>query len=88
MNEIEIDPRTAAVVIAVVNGIGAVLKRIPEVPNRFIPLILAAAGSVGMCMLTSWSQPNVINGIGLALAAVGIHQSTKLRKEYEPTKTP
>ena len=60
--------------------LGAYLKnKVPEFPNRFIPLLLTAVALVGVLWLNSWAftPENVLAGICSAALAVYLHQNAK-----------
>ncbi len=74
MQEINLNLAVAALVVGILNALGAALKAIPWVANHYIPFFLAVAGAIAYPAIEGWSGLNVILGIGLALGAVGVHQ--------------
>lgn len=71
-------------VMAICLGIGYVIKHsLDFVPNKYIPLIMAILGVVINVWLNFWEfTPEILlGGIASGLAATGVHQVYKIRKE-------
>lgn len=59
----------------VLNGLGAAIKRIPQIPDYSIPFVLSVAGGIGHCAIeSSWTGASAVNGIAIGLASVGLNQ--------------
>lgn len=72
------------IVMAICLGIGYVIKHsLDFVPNKYIPLIIAVLGVVINVWLNFWAfTPEILlGGIASGLAATGVHQVYKIRKE-------
>ena len=73
-----------AIVMAICLGIGYVIKHsLDFIPNKYIPLIMAVLGVVINVWLNFWGfTPEILlGGIASGLAATGVHQVYKTRKE-------
>ena len=79
---------TADVVLLVValNALGFVLKRIPALPNAWIPTVLAAAGVLGYQGMDGWGVKEALIGVVAAAAAIGGHRLVKDWFDKEPVK--
>ncbi len=92
MKEIQLNIAVAALVLSVLNALGAALKAVPWVANHYIPFILAVSGAVAYPAIEGWNTLNVMLGIGLALGAVGVHQvfqqGASIKKELPISKPP
>lgn len=75
MKEIAINPLTAGLVLALLNALGACLKRIPRFENHYIPFALGLVGALAYAALEGWTGANVVVGLAVALGAVGAHQT-------------
>ena len=53
----------ALVLIPVLNILGMILKTLEKIPDKFIPLILLAAGILGSIALMGVSADSVIQGV-------------------------
>ena len=72
------------IVMAICLGIGYVIKHsLDFVSNKYIPLIMAVLGVVINVWLNFWAfSPEILlGGIASGLAATGVHQVSKIRKE-------
>lgn len=87
MNDLQINPTVAATAIAILNLIGGFLKASPLIETRFVPLILCASGPVIVCLFDGWSRGNALLGVGVALSAIGVHQ-TALKNFEKPAGEP
>ena len=56
------------------NLLGVLIKAVPEIPNRFIPHILAGVGAVCESFRVGLSFDSVTNGAIMGAASVGLHQ--------------
>lgn len=99
MNDINsITGATPAVALMIVlNGLGFILKAIPQIPNKIIPLILFVVGGGVYPFIGNYHAAErlpapllVVYGCGIALAAVGLFESgrTLLLKDSTPTPPP
>lgn len=70
----------ALVLIPVLNILGMILKTLEKIPDKFIPLILLAAGILGSIALTGLSADSVIQGVLVTGAAVYGNQVVKQLK--------
>jgi hypothetical protein len=75
VKDIQLNLAVAGLVIGVLNTLGAALKAIPWFQNHYIPFALSAFGGVMYPAIEGWTGLNVVLGIGLALGAVGLHQT-------------
>lgn len=76
------DPAKAAIVVAVLLGMGRLLKTIPPIPNTYIPGILFLLGIVAYPVAASvYTGEAFFIGAGAGLAAVGLHQNFVQAKE-------
>lgn len=87
MNDLHINATVAATAIATLNLIGGFLKASPLIETRYVPLILCASGPVLVCLFDGWSRGNALLGVGVALSAIGVHQ-TALKNFEKPTVEP
>lgn len=71
----------ALVLIPVLNIIGMILKTLEKIPDKFIPLILLAAGILGSIALMGVSADSVIQGVLVTGAAVYDNQVVKQLKK-------
>ncbi|HAQ29305.1 MAG TPA: holin [Ruminococcaceae bacterium] len=71
----------ALVLIPVLNIIGMILKTLEKIPDKFIPLILLAAGILGSIALMGVSADSVIQGVLVTGAAVYGNQVVKQLKK-------
>lgn len=71
----------ALVLIPVLNILGMILKTLEKIPDKFIPLILLAAGILGSIALTGLSADSVIQGVLVTGAAVYGNQVVKQLKK-------
>ena len=67
----------ALIFIPVLNILGAILKAIQVIPNKFIPLILLVFGVGGALALLGFQWTSVVQGILVTGAAVYGHQMVK-----------
>lgn len=70
----------ALVLIPVLNILGMILKTLEKIPDKFIPLILLAAGILGSIALMGVSADSVIQGVLVTGAAVYGNQVVKQLK--------
>lgn len=75
METIPINPAHLALMTIILNFLGATVKTIPQIPNQFIPLILASVGCLVNCALAGWTGQNAVMGFAAAILAVGGHQT-------------
>lgn len=71
----------ALVLIPVLNILGMILKTFEKIPDKFIPLILLAAGILGSIALMGVSADSVIQGVLVTGAAVYGNQVVKQLKK-------
>ena len=71
----------ALVLIPVLNILGMILKTLEKIPDKFIPLILLAAGILGSIVLMGVSADSVIQGVLVTGAAVYGNQVVKQLKK-------
>lgn len=71
----------ALVLIPVLNILGMILKTLEKIPDKFIPLILLAAGILGSIALMGVSADSVIQGVLVTGAAVYGNQVVKQLKK-------
>lgn len=71
----------ALVLIPVLNILGMILKTLEKIPDKFIPLILLAAGILGSIALMGVSADSVIQGVLVTGAAVYGNQMVKQLKK-------
>lgn len=72
----------AVALMIVLNGLGFILKAIPQIPNKLIPLVLFLLGAAVYPTIgnyhaathTPWPLMSVY-GAGIALAAIGLFES-------------
>ena len=92
MKEIQLNVAVAALVLSVLNALGAALKATPGFKNHYIPFVLAVLGGVAYPAIEGWSAINVMLGLGLALGAVGVHQvfqqGASIKNELPISKPP
>jgi hypothetical protein len=66
--------------VAVLNALGAALKRVPFAPDWCIPFVLAVAG-----VALAWAtDTDMIEGAMHGLTAVGVHQLIHQAHERDP----
>ena len=70
----------ALVLIPVLNILGMILKTLEKIPDKFIPLIILAAGILGSIALMGVSADSVIQGVLVTGAAVYGNQVVKQLK--------
>lgn len=73
----------ALILIPVLNVLGMLLKTLPKLPDKYIPLILLAFGVTGTLLLSGLSVDAVIQGILVTGAAVYGNQVVKQLKKEE-----
>lgn len=71
----------ALILIPVLNILGMILKTLEKIPDKFIPLILLAAGILGSIALMGVSADSVIQGVLVTGAAVYGNQVAKQLKK-------
>lgn len=71
----------ALVLIPVLNILGMILKTLEKIPDKFIPLILLAAGILWSIALMGVSADSVIQGVLVTGAAVYGNQVVKQLKK-------
>jgi ABC-type uncharacterized transport system permease subunit len=71
----------SAPIPALLLGLGAVLKRIPWVPDYLIPLILLVMGGLIHGAMFKWDMNQIIVGCSLGLSAVGLNQLFRQTRE-------
>lgn len=71
----------ALILIPVLNILGMILKTLEKIPDKFIPLILLAAGILGSIALMGVSADSVIQGVLVTGAAVYGNQVVKQLKK-------
>lgn len=71
----------ALVLIPVLNILGMILKTLEKIPDKFIPLILLAAGILGSIALMGVSADSVIQGVLVTGVAVYGNQVVKQLKK-------
>lgn len=77
----------AAVLVAVLNCLGAALKAHTGFPNQWIPLVLICAG-VGACgLFVGWHADSAIMGAVAGLTAIGAHKTFQNSAEILKPKT-
>lgn len=65
-------------IVPALNVVGIVLKHsIPQLSNKYIPLILMSLGIIATCGLSGLSVVNVIQGILVSSSAIGLHSVAK-----------
>lgn len=62
-------------------GIGAMAKQARAFPDRYIPVLVAAAGAVIVPALSGWTAANVVAGLNAGLAATGMNQAYRQTKK-------
>lgn len=82
---VSINPAHYALLVLVLNGLGAALKAIPAVKNELIPVLLAGFGGLAHGFLAGWTPVGVLVGVAAGFAAVGGHQ---LLKSMKPDQIP
>lgn len=72
----------AVALMIVLNGLGFILKAIPQIPNKVIPLILFVVGGAVYPFIGNYEAATklpapllVVYGCGIALAAIGLFES-------------
>jgi len=73
----------ALILIPVLNILGMALKSAEKLPDKYIPLILLAAGIAGAVSLMGLSADSVIQGVLVTGAAVYGNQLTKQLSKTE-----
>lgn len=71
----------ALILIPVLNIIGMMLKNIPKLPDKYIPLILLAFGMLGTMALVGFTVDGAIQGILVTGTAVYGNQVVKQLKK-------
>lgn len=73
----------ALVLVPVLWVIGSILKGIPNIPDWLIPIALLILGIAGGLFVVGFNVAGVLQGILVAGAAVGLHQTVKqAKKQY------
>ncbi len=80
---IELITENALVLIPVLNIIGAIIKDIEKIPDKFIPLILSGFGVLGAIAIMGLSLESVVQGILVTGTAVYGNQIVKQLKKKE-----
>lgn len=79
---IEFITENALLLIPVLNIIGAIIKEIEKIPDKYIPLILLFFGILGAIAILGLSPESVVQGIFVTGTAVYGNQVVKqLKKE-------
>ncbi len=73
----------ALVLIPVLNVIGAIIKDIEKIPDKYIPLILLGFGVLGSVAVLGISPESVVQGVLVTGAAVYGNQVVKQLKKKE-----
>ena len=73
----------ALILVPVLLIIGAIIKGVEVIPNKFIPLLLLPFGIVGAMALGGWTIDSAIQGVLVAGAAVYGDQIVKQLKKDE-----
>lgn len=85
MNDLLINPGSAAIVGGLLNVVGKGLKTVPFVNNEWIPFLLCATGAIFYCALEGITRGNAGIGLITGLSAVGAHQAVKMGAEIVQT---
>lgn len=73
----------ALMLIPVLNIIGAIIKNIEKVPDKYIPLILLGFGILGSVAILGISPESVVQGVLVTGTAVFGNQLVKQLKKTE-----
>ena len=80
---IEFITENALLLIPVLNIIGAIIKNIEKIPDRYIPLILLGFGIFGAVAILGVSPESVVQGVLVTGTAVYGNQIVKQLKKKE-----
>ncbi len=78
---IEYITENALLLVPVLNVIGAIIKEIEKIPNKYIPLILLGFGILGAVAILGLSPESVVQGILVTGTAVYGNQLVKQLKK-------
>lgn len=73
----------ALLLIPVLNVVGAVIKSIEKIPNKYIPVILLVFGILGAVAILGLSPESVVQGILITGTAVYGNELVKQLKKTE-----
>ena len=80
---VEFITENALILIPVLNIIGAIIKKIENVPDKYIPLILLGLGILGSIAILGISPESVVQGVLVTGTAVFGNQLVKQFKKTE-----
>lgn len=80
MELIQFIPEQLFIVIAVLGGVGVLLKNTPKVPDWIIPYILMIIGVVASISINGFTTPSILEGIIASFCSTGVNQ---LFKQYQ-----
>lgn len=80
---IEYITENALLLIPVLNIIGAIIKNIEKIPDKYIPLILLGFGILGTVAILGVSPESVVQGVLVTGTAVYGNQIVKQIKKEE-----
>lgn len=78
---IEYITENALLLVPLLNVIGAIIKEIEKIPNKYIPLILLGFGILGAVAILGLSPESVVQGILVTGTAVYGNQLVKQFKK-------
>lgn len=80
---IEFIVKNALILIPVLNIVGAIIKGIEKIPDKYIPLILLGLGILGSVAILGISPESVVQGVLVTGTAVYGNQVVKQLKKKE-----
>ena len=80
---IEFIIENALILIPVLNIVGAIIKGIEKIPDKYIPLILLGLGILGSVAILGISPESVVQGVLVTGTAVYGNQVVKQLKKKE-----
>lgn len=80
MELIQFVPEQLIIVIAVLGGVGVLLKNTPNIPDWIIPYVLMIIGVVAAISINGFSTTSILQGVIASFCSTGVNQ---LFKQYQ-----